>query len=247
MKGYIITGASRGLGLGFARELMRPGHLLRCVSRSPNPDVLREAEAAGCDARWFAADLSRVDELGGLMHDIFATLDPRDAGGLTLINNAGVVDPIGQLHRVSPEAVVTAVNVNLTAVLLLSLWFARLSSGCRGARTVINITSGAARHPYQGMCLYCVTKAGVDMLTRCAALEESGVRMVAVAPGVLDTDMQRRTRETDAEGFAERDRYIRLKAEGRLGSPREAAGRILRVVADGLTSGSVVDMRDFTI
>lgn len=247
MKGYIITGASRGLGLGFARELMHPDHQLRCVSRHANPDVLHEAEAAGCDARWFPSDLGRVDELERLMRGIFATLDPGVTGELTLINNAGVVDPVGPLHRVPPEAVATAVTVNLTAVLLLSLWFARLSSEYRCPRTVINLTSGAARHPYQGMCPYCVTKAGVDMFTRCAALEESGVRVVAVAPGVLDTDMQRRTREADPEGFAERDRYIRLKAEGRLGSPREAAGRILRVVADGLTAGSVLDMRDITV
>jgi NAD(P)-dependent dehydrogenase (short-subunit alcohol dehydrogenase family) len=79
--------------------------------------------------------------------------------------------------------------------------------------------------------MYCASKAGLDHYSRCVALEEAdlphGARIVSLAPGVIDTDMQSDLRAGDEQQFPERENFVKLKATGALSSPDEAATRVL--------------------
>jgi NAD(P)-dependent dehydrogenase (short-subunit alcohol dehydrogenase family) len=100
-----------------------------------------------------------------------------------------------------------------------------------------------------GSASYCAAKAGLDHLARAVALEEAerpgGARIVSLAPGVIDTDMQVQLRESDPALFPERERFVGLQAAGQLDSPAQAAAKVLRVLArDDFGAHPVADVRD---
>ena len=94
---------------------------------------------------------------------------------------------------------------------------------------LVNITSGAATKPYEGWAAYCASKAAVDHATRVVAAEEAeaGLRAHAVAPGVVDTDMQAAIRATPADRFPEVERFVQLKRDEAYNSPAWVADHIL--------------------
>ena len=85
-----------------------------------------------------------------------------------------------------------------------------------GPGVLVNISSGAATKPYEGWAAYCASKAAVDQLTGCVALEEArhGLRAYALSPGLVDTDMQAAIRASDERDFPEVERFRRFAADG---------------------------------
>jgi benzil reductase ((S)-benzoin forming) len=114
---------------------------------------------------------------------------------------------------------------------------------------VLNISTGLARSAIAGGAVYCAAKAGLDHLSRAIALEEAarpnGAKIVSLAPGVIDTDMQLQLRSADAQAFGERARFASLKNEGRLDSAEAAAAKVLAWLerAD-FGSNPIGDVRD---
>ncbi|PHQ68533.1 MAG: short-chain dehydrogenase, partial [Sneathiella sp.] len=108
-----------------------------------------------------------------------------------LINNAGIVDPIGRITDTAPEDWMRNITVNLAGVYhgirAVLPHFEKQNSG-----VIVNISSGAAHSPMEGWSAYCSGKAAVHMMTRATALEygDLGVRIYGFAPGVVDTEMQ---------------------------------------------------------
>ena len=113
----------------------------------------------------------------------------------------------------------------------MSAAFLRATRGWRAARRVLNISSGLGRRAMAGQAAYCATKAGMDHLSRALALDEAqhtnGAKVVSLAPGVIDTDMQIALRTGDPVGFPEQANFIALKEKGQLTSPDDAAARVL--------------------
>ena len=100
-----------------------------------------------------------------------------------------------------------------------------------------------------GSASYCAAKAGLDHLARAVALEEAalpnGARIVSLAPGVIDTDMQAQLRDSDPALFPERERFIGLKTGGQLDSPDQAAAKLIRYLdRSDFGSNPVADVRD---
>lgn len=113
----------------------------------------------------------------------------------------------------------------------LTAAFLRLTSAWPAERKILNISTGAAHKAYAGWSIYCATKAALVHFTRCLALEQqgqaNGAKVVALAPGVIDTAMQEAVRRATPEEFAELPRFVALKESGQLPSPRDAAQRVL--------------------
>lgn len=220
----VITGASRGLGAGLARDFQARGLRLGLCSRTrPELPGTGEVLARCLDVRDEAA------------MEAFATEVAARFGGIDLwINNAGVLEPIGPLRAVSREAFEEHLQINLLGVFLGTRAFVRhlRSTGREGV--LINISSGAAWHGYAGWSAYCASKAGVDRLTECVALEEAGtgLRAHAVAPGVIDTAMQEQIRASSTEAFPEVERFLRMKAEESFNTPAFVAEHLLRIAFD---------------
>ena len=111
------------------------------------------------------------------------------------------------------------------------------------------VSSGLGRRAMAGSASYCAAKAGLDHLARAVALEEAsrpnGARVVSLAPGVIDTDMQVQLRGADPARFGDRERFVQLKTGGHLDSPAAAAAKLVAFL-DRADYGSnpVADVRD---
>ena len=148
------------------------------------------------------------------------------------VNNAGVLEPIAPLRDADPAGVATNVEVNVLGVMYGSAAFARHVRSRPGGGVLVNITSGAATNPYAGWAAYCASKAAVDQLTRVVAIEEAdaGLRAHAVAPGIVDTDMQATIRATSEDRFPSVERFRDLARAGAFNTPPWVADQVLRLL-----------------
>ncbi|MFP4067258.1 MAG: SDR family NAD(P)-dependent oxidoreductase [Spirochaetaceae bacterium] len=249
MRLYVVTGTSRGLGLGIARRVLAEDVVLHAVSRRRSRELEAAAASAGAILVEHQLDLAEVARIPELLREIVGSTTTDGLQEAVLINNAGVLEPVGPAVELEPEAITRHLSVNLAAVMQLTGSFLAETRSATFRRTVVNVSSGAAQKPYRGWGPYCASKAGLEMFTRVTALEEAAeenVRVLAVAPGVVDTDMQALLRSTDETRFPAKSRFVDLKESGKLAEPERAAELILRAVADaGLESGSCIDVRDY--
>ncbi len=238
----VVTGASRGLGHAIARCLLDRGWTVAGLARGPMPTLAGERFIECC------ADLA---DAGAAVRALESVLTPERlarAGDLWLINNAGVVTPIGPSGHLDAAAIATAVALNLAAPMALTNAFLGLTEATPAARRIANISSGAAHTPYRGWSTYCATKAGLDHFTRCVALEQAAApnpaRIAAIAPGVVDTDMQKQLRSVGDEAFPNRAKFVEMHAAGQLASA-DATAAALVAYFDSPDFGDppVVDLR----
>jgi NAD(P)-dependent dehydrogenase (short-subunit alcohol dehydrogenase family) len=139
--------------------------------------------------------------------------------------------------------------VGLEAPMLLTSAFLRATRAWAVDKRVLNVSSGAGRRAIAGWSAYCAAKAGLDHFSRVSALDEpqrpNPARIVSLAPGVIDTDMQAQLRSADPAGFPDKPRFEELKASGQLASPDAAARRVLAFLArPDFGTEPVADARD---
>jgi benzil reductase ((S)-benzoin forming) len=249
MQMTIITGTTRGLGLELVKGALALGHQVISVARKQNTDLLEFAESAGSAFKHYNFDLSFVSEIGDLMDDIFSDFNPGLIQRAVLINNAGVVEPIGPFYQLEDHEVLQNVTINLVAPLMLAKHFGRHTRALGNKAVIFNLSSGAGRNPVYGWNSYCVSKAGIDMMTRVIAHEEGleGLQIVAFEPGVMDTAMQETIRKTDPRVFKELDRFLKLKSQNRLRSPADVANVVLRLIESGFEQGGIVSIADLEV
>ena len=188
-KAAIVTGASRGIGAATAAELASVGVSVILVARSEsdinhNAQMIREA---GGQAEAVTCDVSKYKDVQALISHCESTFGRLDI----LINNAGVIEPIGHLATSDPEIWSQATDINFKGVYHgLRAALPLMQSQQHG--TIINIGSGAAHSPLEGWSHYCAAKAAAAMLTQCAHKEvaETGVRVIGLSPGTVATEMQ---------------------------------------------------------
>jgi NAD(P)-dependent dehydrogenase (short-subunit alcohol dehydrogenase family) len=210
----VITGASKGLGAGLAEAFASAGLRLGLCARthpalSDGPDVVaRQVDVTDAGAvEHFAVEVA--DRLGPI--DLW-------------VNNAGVLGPIGPVRDADPAAVAAHLQVNVLGVVHGTQSFLRNRST---EAVLVNISSGAATSAYEGWGAYCASKAAVERLTEVVSLEEPGIRAYAVAPGVVDTDMQAEIRSTPVERFPQVERFLGLKEREAFNSPAWVGRQIL--------------------
>jgi benzil reductase ((S)-benzoin forming) len=245
----ILTGASRGMGLAMAQQLLAEGHDLLCISRKPNELLGAQAAAAGRVCEQWPQDLARAETAAALLQ---TWLQGQVVGGLasaTLINNAGLIPRIASVEDIPADQIAEAMRVDLEAPMLLTAAFLRATADWKIPRKVLNISSGLGRRAMAAQAAYCAAKAGMDHFTRCVALEQeklpNGARVCSLAPGVIDTDMQVQLRSADPKRFPDMGNFVGMKDKGILSSPSDAAARVLGFLqrAD-FGSEPVADVRD---
>jgi benzil reductase ((S)-benzoin forming) len=231
----VITGASRGLGAGLADRLAAAGLRLGLAARTEPPLPPGAAAESVLAVTVDVTDPAAVDRFCDRVADRFGAID-------LWVNNAGVLDPIAPLRDADPSAVRENLEVNVLGVAHGSATYARHVRGRPGGGVLVNITSGAATSPYAGWAAYCASKAAVDQLTRVVAVEEAdaGLRALAVAPGIVDTDMHAMIRATPAERFPAVERFRARARDGAFNSPAWVADHVLRLAFGPGTPPDVV-------
>ena len=245
----IVTGASRGLGLGMALELLRRGHRLLTLQRSPSPALQEEAARLGATLEQWTVDLTRPQEAAARLRAWVQALPRQDIGSLSLINNAALLVEPGPLAEADDAAVAAAMRASLEAPLVLTGAFLGTSADLAVPRKVLNISSGLGRFAMAGSAVYCAAKAGLDHFSRAVALEEAerphGAKIVSLAPGVIDTDMQVQLRQADPARFSSQGRFAGLKAQGQLDRIDSAAAKVLACLeAEDFGQQVILDVRD---
>lgn len=222
----IVTGSTRGIGLAIAKIYLREGARVVVNSRSVE-DCARVTRELGPAAMPVAADLSRSDDVRRLAREAEAVL-----GGTVdiLVNNAGQ-------PRVAPsESLAEAdyrytLDLNLTGYFLLSQEIAR-GMLARRSGAIINISSMNGSVPFPQRLAYCVSKAGLNMMTKVMAIEWAarGVRVNAIAPGYIETEF---IKGLSQKGILDPEKLARRTPMGRIGSPDEVAEAAVFLASPG--------------
>ena len=246
---YIVTGSSRGLGAALTAQLLQPGHRVLGIARRSNPGLQAQADAAGVPLTQWTADLADPQPVAERLATWLGSVDATAVASATLINNAGVVGLPATLSQVPLATLTLAIRAGLEAPLLLTGAFLAATAGWPGARRVLNISSGLGRRAMAGSAAYCAAKAGMDHFSRAVALEEAakphGARIVSMAPGIIDTDMQAELRGADAAAFPEQARFAALHAQGQLASAADCAqGLLARLHRADFGQEPVADIRE---
>lgn len=235
-KAVMVTGSSRGLGLHIARALLARGWRVMGVARSQAPGELRS------DAyRHERLDLADPAHLRILVEELVPGLIPRSCRRLALVNNAGVLEPMGPLPELDADGLRRTMLVNLVAPMVLTGAFLRFDA--RLPIRIVDMSSGAATSPYPGWSAYCAGKSALRMagqvlgteLEEMPTLEGRDVAIVSYSPHVVATRMQELIREMDEERFPRLQRFRDLHRRGELVDPAKPASEVCDILeADGL-------------
>jgi NAD(P)-dependent dehydrogenase (short-subunit alcohol dehydrogenase family) len=125
--------------------------------------------------------------------------------------------------------------------MLLGAAFIEATQDLNADRRILNISSGAGRSPTPGWGVYCATKAAIDRYSEVLATEHHGVKVVALAPGVIDTQMQEHIRSSNPDDFPQINRFIQLHEQSKLASAEAVAARILRYLDSDEFGQTVLD------
>lgn len=210
MRSVIVTGASRGLGLGIARKLVGAGYRVVAIARKESnglSDLGREAELAGSGSLHFVPfDLGEIQRIPDLVKQV------KKEFGATygLVNNAGISFE-GALAIMPTPQIEQLVRINTVSPMVLTKYVVRAMMADGGGR-VVNIASIIASTGYSGLSVYGATKASLVGFTRSLAREvgRMGVNVNAVAPGFIATDMTEKLDEKDRQRIENRSALRRL-------------------------------------
>jgi NAD(P)-dependent dehydrogenase (short-subunit alcohol dehydrogenase family) len=193
LRTVIVTGGSRGLGAAICRKLASIGHPV-AVNYASDADaaqaVVRAIGAAGGRAQAFPADVSREDDVRRLFDDAQAALGP--VGGL--VSNAGIIGGNSRVDQLSVAALERTLAINVVGPFLCAREAVRRLSTKHGGQggAIVNMSSVAARLGAPGEFVhYAASKGAIDSFTLGLAREvaDEGIRVNAVAPGLIETDM----------------------------------------------------------
>lgn len=225
-KTAIVTGSTKGIGFAIAKLYVQEGARVIVNSRSAE-DCGRVARELGPAATPVAADLSRSDEVRRLAREARAAL-----GGAVdiLVNNAGQ-------PRVAPSESLDEAEYRYTLDLNLNGYFVLSQEIARGmlarqSGAIINISSMNGAVPFPQRLAYCVSKAGLDMMTKVMAIEWAarGVRVNAIAPGYIETEI---VKALSKKGILDPVKLARRTPMGRIGRPEEVAEAAVFLASPG--------------
>jgi len=225
----VVTGATSGIGHACAVAFANEGAKVVCVGRNENAlnAVVQELRDAGAEALPVRADLSIDEEADYAIDEAVKVF-----GGIDVLVNAAGFIKSGTIENTSIETWDEMMNVNVRVVFRLMQRATPSLIERRG--NVVNISSVTGLRSFPGVLAYCVSKAAVDQLTRCSALElaAKGVRVNAVNPGVVVTEIHKRGGMNEEAYAAFLEHSKGTHPLGRTGTPQEIAALVLFLASD---------------
>ena len=243
-KTYLVTGASKGIGRSIARSLARAGIRVVVLARQSEhlESACHEIQSLSPSSFSVACDLANPESIDSAVQCL-EVLDVLDG----IVHNAGTILPIRSMFEADQDAWEQNIHINVTGVQRLTKGlYAKMKAAehCR----VTTISSGAALRPLHSWSAYCISKAGLDMWSRCLAEEgaKDGITAIAIAPGIVNTDMQREIRSSSADDFPMVESFVGYYEEGQLTNPDDVAEKLHPLIIGHTTeqSGQRFDVRE---
>ena len=229
----LITGTGSGIGKALAELLLSENYLIFGYSRTN--------QIENKNFTFTKIDLSDMEAVLKLQFpNVDVTID------VLLVNNAATIGSILPIDKKSEKEIIQEYNLNIISPTLLSRKFINTYSDNK--KLLINIGSGAANKAIASWSAYCATKSGLDMFTEVIAEEKhKNLTIFSIHPGVVDTNMQKKIRESDAEFFPIRQQFIDYYSKNELFSADFVAQKIYQIIAKRVILTDVlVDLRDFS-
>ena len=225
----LVTGATSGIGQACAIALAKEGAKVACVGRKEQAlkDVAEQIRALDSEALPLQADVASALEAERIVNETVKTF-----GGIDVVVNAAGHISSGTIENTSLEAWDDMMNVNVRAA--FQLMQKALSTLIERRGNIVNVSSVTGLRAFPGVLAYCVSKAALDQLTRCASLElaAKGVRVNAVNPGVVVTDIHKRGGMSEEAYAAFLEHSRTTHPLGRTGRPQEIATLVLFLASD---------------
>jgi len=242
-KSALITGASRGIGKGIALKLAEDGYDIAVADIAQNKETMDEIKSSGVDVLFIKCDISDAESRQNLVKaclDKFGQID-------VLVNNAGVAPKARMdMLQTTEESMDFVLDINLKGTFFLTQLVANamiksIEDGKAQSPKIVNISSISAYTSSTARAEYCISKAGVSMVTSLFAdrLAEFGIMVYEVRPGIILTDMTKVVKE----------KYDKLFKEGitptaRWGLPSDIANAVSTLCEDNFlySTGQVINV-----
>lgn len=232
-----ISGASSGIGAALAATIPFDAEIVDFSRRGGTPGT-----------QHVAVDLADPKCWPLVEHDFTKRLASFEGDRVVFIHNAGTVTPLGPADEVDSAAYARNVLLNSAAAQVLGQFFLHAIADLACDKHLVMLSSGAGQRPYEGESSYCAGKAATDHWVRVVGREQErrrpGCRVIAIAPGIVDTAMQDEIRATDVRAFPEAPRFRELWRNGGLSEPEEAARAIWSTLDRKLENGAVLHVRN---
>ncbi|WP_419893574.1 (S)-benzoin forming benzil reductase [Oceanobacillus kimchii] len=250
MKTAIVTGVSKGLGESIAKLYLESGVMVIGVSRTDNKALYSIAENNNTEFHHVACDLSDISEYDSTFNKMDEILFQDNVDTIYLVNNAGIVDPIEQAKNIKNVALQKHLQVNSFAPMAFTNYYLKKAEEHEVTLITAIVTSGAAQKPKFGWSAYCSSKASMNMYTETVALEQdeeqTGHKIIAFSPGVMDTNMQETIRSSSKEAFKDVEDFKGLKDNNLLKDTDLIAGVLIDIMTDEkIKNGKIYDVKDY--
>lgn len=232
----VITGGSRGIGLGIAEMLLKNGFEVIVSSRKESEQIAELKQAYPDKIHFVPANISVIEDIGKLVtyaENKFGAID-------LLVNNAGVAPRERKdILEITPDDFDYVADINMKGTFFVTQKFVPLLTKNKQSR-IVNISSMSAYTASVNRGEYCISKAGISMITKlfAARLAEYGVSVIEIRPGIIETDMTAKVKE----------KYEKLINEGitpikRMGQPEDIAKCVFSVAHGNFDfcTGTVID------
>lgn len=239
MKHYFITGTSRGIGKSLAETLLED-------ENNKVTGISRTGTIKHKNYNHITTDLSNLDDTESIFFP-----DIENSDEIVLINNSGVISEIKRIGKIKNKDIINDYNVNIVSPSILINNFIKKYQKYNNIRTILNVSSGAGRHTIDAWSVYCASKSALDMFSENVKLEQSfypkenRIAIFSVAPGVIDTKLQDKIRESSKDDFSELEKFVSLKKNNELASPEETAKLLLQIINNRNNYNNVIlDVRN---
>ncbi|MGG1676917.1 (S)-benzoin forming benzil reductase [Neobacillus sp. NRS-1170] len=249
MKYAIITGASKGLGEAIAKRLIQEQIAVVSVSRSENKEIKKLALEKGLFYQHYSCNLALEEEVQEVFMEIAHCIFQKNPTEIFVFNNAGVIEPIHTVGHLNQAPVIRNIQINLIAPILITNLFLSKAQLTETLVQIINVTSGAAVRLIEGWSVYGSSKAGLNMFTQTAALEQaelnSNHKIIAFSPGMMETKMQETIRASTKDAFRDLEQFKDYKEKNLLLKPAIVANALIEFILSGnVESGKVYHIKD---
>jgi benzil reductase ((S)-benzoin forming) len=229
----LITGTGSGIGKALAELLLDKNYKVIGYSRTNSITHLN-----------FTFTKIDLSDLSATKTLVFPKTNKSD---VLLVNNAATIGTIVPFNKKTPTDIINEYQLNLIAPTLLSQKF--ISTYKANSKLLINLGSGAANNPISSWSTYCATKAGLDMLTQVIAEENhKNLTVFSVHPGIVDTNMQKKIRETKPDLFPLLSKFTSYYNNNELENTENAAKKLYYIIQNfAKFTKNILSIRDVNI